>query len=64
MDKVELIDLDAREVVMEGGRVLPIANMFDSSGEDCDADEAAVIIAGVQGYGFLTIELEEGPTIH
>ena len=64
MREVELINLDTREVFMADERVLPITHMFDCNGDDCDANEAVVIVAGIQGYGFLTIDLEPGPTFH
>lgn len=64
MADVELINLDTLQVFMTDGRVLPITNMFDCNGDDCDADEAVCIVAGIQGYGFLTIDLEPGPTFH
>ena len=64
MREVELINLDTLQVFMADGHVLPITHMFDCNGDDCDADEAVTILAGLEGYGFLTINLEKGPTIH
>lgn len=58
MSDVDLIDLDARYVLMTDGKVLQITNFLDSDGDETDDPyEATVCVAGEDGYGWLTIEI-------
>lgn len=58
MADVELIDLDARYVLMTDGKVLQITTFLDSDGDDTDDPyEATVCVAGEDGYGWFTIEI-------
>lgn len=57
MANVQTINLYALEVTLDDGTVLPITSMFDSDGDECDADDAECIVAGIQGVGFLSINL-------
>lgn len=59
MANVHTINLDTLEVLMDDGTVLPITDMFDDDGEECEADSAVSIVAGVQGVGFLSIDMGE-----
>lgn len=45
-------------VVLEDGTTLPITNFFDEFGEDCDPDDATVIVAGREGFGYMVVELD------
>lgn len=58
MSEVDLIDLDARYVLMTDGKVLQITTFLDSDGDETDdPSEATVCVAGEDGYGWLTIEI-------
>lgn len=59
MANVRTINLDTLEVLLDDGTVLPITDMFDDDGEECDADEAVSIVAGIQGVGFLAIDMDD-----
>lgn len=63
---VENISLDERTVTLSDGTVLPITDMLDEDGDDCDAEDAVSIVAGIQGVGFLSIDLDfiEPVTLH
>ena len=54
---VVAINCQSRLVLLEDGTTIPITNFFDEDGDDCDPDEAIVIVAGREGFGYLTIEL-------
>tara|TARA_R100000808_G_C2084931_1_gene107438 strand:+ start:267 stop:461 length:195 start_codon:yes stop_codon:yes gene_type:complete len=56
---IEFINLDARFVLMDDGAQLPITNFFDDDGDDCDAEDAVVFVAGTEAYGWLTVEMPE-----
>jgi len=54
---VVAINCVSRQVLLEDGTMIPITNFFDEDGDDCDPDDAIVIVAGREGFGYLTIEL-------
>lgn len=63
MSEVDLIDLDARYVLMADGKVLPITHFFDADGDDTDDPyEATACVAGEDGYGWMTIEIHDEDT--
>lgn len=58
------VNLDEGFVVTDDNEVLPITNMFDEFGDDCNADEAVAIVAGRDGYGWLSIDVQGRSPIH
>ena len=64
-DDIEMVDLDALTVTMASGVILPITDMFDRNGEDCDPDEAVMVVAGTDDYGWIDVEVSrEKATVH
>ena len=61
---VSVVDLKTLTVTMGDGTVLPITNLFDSDGEDCEPDDAVAIVAGTDDYGWLDIAISEKETVH
>lgn len=61
---VECIDLSTLTVIMSDGMVLPITDLFDKYGDDCEPDDAVAIVAGSEAYGWLDIEIVEKRTLH
>lgn len=55
--QIDTIDLDNRVVTLRDGRAFPITDMFDEDGEDCEAEDAVVIVTGEDGFGWMTIEI-------
>lgn len=43
----------------DDGELLPVTDWFDEWGENCGPEDAVTCVAGREGYGWLTIELEE-----
>lgn len=63
-DTVAMINVSQGWVVLGDGTTLPITDYFDGTGDDCDPEEATVIVAGTDAFGWLTIEIEdERPTM-
>ena len=61
---IQLIDLDGGRVYLGDGTVLPITNMFDIDGDECDADDVVSIVAGM-GDIWISCEVEATPvTFH
>lgn len=64
-DDIELIDLAKMTVTMASGEVLPITDMFDSNDEECEPDEAVMVVAGTDDYGWIDVEVSrEKVTVH
>ncbi len=61
---VELIDMEGKRVFLTDGEVVPITDCFDADGDECDPDEAVAVVAGRDGYGWLTISIDERVTVH
>ena len=61
---VDMLDIYGKWVSMSDGEVLPIVEFYDADGEFCDADDAKVVQAGRDDYGYVVIEiLGEGPAL-
>lgn len=60
MAKVECINLDGAFIHMSDGTTLPITEFFDEHGDDCGPDNAVIIVAGSDSFGWLTIEILDG----
>lgn len=56
---VVAINCGLRQVLLDDGTMIPITNFFDEFGDDCEPDDALVVVAGNDGFGYLTIELFE-----
>lgn len=54
---VELLNLTQNYAVFAGGLTLPITDYFDAAGDNCEAIEAIVCIAGDDAHGWYTIEI-------
>lgn len=62
---IEAVQLGERIVVLDGGIVLPITNLFDSDGDECEPDEAYTGVAGTDEYGWITFTVsDEKDSIH
>lgn len=55
---IAYVDLDRRYVVLNSGDTLPLTNMFDDDGEECEADSAVSIVAGTDDSGWYSVRLE------
>lgn len=65
MAEVSFINMDAGVVVMDDTTLVPITNMFDEWGDDCDVEQAVVIVFGPFDGEWLTMELDgELETVH
>jgi hypothetical protein len=60
------VDLNAMTITLANGDHLSITNMFDDQGEECDPDEAVVVVAGDNDNGWWTVPLAwaEDETLH
>ena len=65
---IHSIDLDNEWVTLLDGTVLPISDYFDEYGEDCEPEEAVVIVAGTDELGWVSVPIDEidweGVTYH
>lgn len=57
--EVELISLDGEYVLLDDGECLPVTNWFGKDGEECGAHDAVACVAWRDGYGWLSIEINE-----
>lgn len=55
---VVAVNCETRLVILDDGRTLPIVHFFDDFGDDCEPDDAIVLVAGHDGFGYVTIELD------
>ena len=56
---VEAVNIADRLALLTDGTVIPITNLIDDDGDDCEADAAVVAIAGQDGLGWWCIELAD-----
>lgn len=54
---IEDVDVIRKLVFLDCGEVLPITNFFNAKGEDCDAFEAVVCVAGNDAFGWITVDI-------
>lgn len=61
MTEVSCVNLKERVAITEDGQSLPVTDMFDEWGDDCDdIEECAVCVAGPDSGGlWLTIDFRE-----
>lgn len=61
MTEIACINLADRVAITEDGQNLPVTDMFDEYGDDCDAiEECVVCVAGPDSDGlWLTIDFRE-----
>lgn len=60
MIEVAMVNCALGVVITEDGQELPIANAFDSDGDDCDIEDAVVCVAGPDKDGlWLNIDLRQ-----
>ena len=52
---VAWIASDRSQVVLNDGQRLPVVECFDDEGEECEAPEAVVLLAGSDGLGWWKI---------
>lgn len=57
--EVELISLDGEYVLLDDGECLPVTNWINEDFEECKAEDAVLCFAGRDGYGWLSIEINE-----
>ncbi len=55
---IAYVDLGGMFVLLNNGETLPITNMFDADGDECDPDEAVSVVAGADGLGWWSVPLE------
>ena len=55
---IAYVDLGGMFVLLNNGETLPITNMFDADGDECEAAEAVSIVAGIDGLGWWSVPLE------
>jgi len=56
---IEAVSLTRAEAVLADGSILPIVNWFDGDGDECDRGDAVVAVAGCDGFGWTTIDLDD-----
>jgi hypothetical protein len=57
-DSVDVIRIGGNIIAVVNGETIPVTNMFDCDGEDCEFEEATVVVAGPCSDGqWLTITL-------
>lgn len=60
MTEIAIVSIPDGLAYTEDGQELPITNSFDDCGDDCDLEDAVVVVAGPDADGmFLTIDLRE-----
>lgn len=67
MAEVAAILLDDGVVVMDDGQCVPITNVFDEDGDECDLDdEVYSLVAGPVDGQWLALEIGDDPypTVH
>lgn len=57
-DAIAYVDLGGMLILLNSGDTLPITNMFDENGDECEADEAVSVVAGSDGLGWWSVGLE------
>jgi hypothetical protein len=45
--------------VTDDGELLPVVDWFDEQGDHCVPEDAVACVAGREGYGWITVELEK-----
>lgn len=60
MAKIECINISDAFIHMSDGTTLPITEFIDENGDDCDPDDAVVVIAGNDNFGWISVEILEG----
>ena len=63
-DDIEFVDLTSLTVTLASGVVLPITDMFDDEGEDCEPSEAVMVVAGTDEFGWIDVEVGPHETVH
>lgn len=63
-DDVEYVDVTHGQVVMSDGTVLPITDWFDCNGEDCEPDDAVMVVAGTDDIGWIDVAVGGRETVH
>lgn len=58
MPEISYVDLDGGVVCLIDGQTAPITNLLDVWGDDCEPENAVVIVAGPFAGGWLSIDLE------
>lgn len=56
---VEAVNRDLEIALMSDGSTLPLLSHIDADGELCDAADAVVSVAGLEGFGWVTIKHSE-----
>ena len=58
MIEVACVNCEKRVAITEDGQELPVTNLFDSDGDECEPDEAVACVAGPDKDGlWLSIDL-------
>jgi len=55
---IAYVDLGGMFVLLNSGDTLPITNMFDADGDECDAADAVSVVEGADGRGWWSVPLE------
>lgn len=55
---VAYVDLGGMFVLLNNGDTLPITNMFDADGDECEPGDAVSVVAGADGLGWWSVPLE------
>lgn len=53
------VDLKLRYVLLNDGERLPITNLIDDDGEECEPDDAVFVVAGEDGKGWWTVDIRD-----
>lgn len=55
---IAYVDLGGMFVLLNNGQTLPITNLFDCDGDECEPAEAVSVVAGADGLGWWSVPLE------
>lgn len=62
--EVSCVNIGTRTAVMEDGQCLPITDVFDEDGDDCDLEDAVACVAGPDKNGmWVTIGFREWESV-
>lgn len=63
-EDIEYVDVTNGQVVLADGTILPITDWFDSNGDDCEPDEAVMVVAGSDAFGWVDVAVSGPETVH
>lgn len=56
---IAYVNLNTMRVTLNNGDTLPITNLFDDLGDECEPDDAVSLVAGANGKGLVSCDIRE-----